>query len=333
VFILAGCKRGKLSAKLCPCGQLDCLSCAEGPDYKAGEKPEGSGVVGRRRAGRLFERMGRPDLARVVVTWPDAAAISGEGAVLLRQDMQLAIEGWFCEVWGVDAMGVHSYAHPCGDKDPRTSRPHVHFQVPLWGAQMTENGGRVRAMGALAPHVDPRHLDRLRAYAQAVQEAHGIEGPPQAWYEYEQSPTDKLHALRYDGRTFPRWYAGDLPRSLRIGRSTGLLAPNRKALGLDHWRAAIRGTAPELAPVDDPIERVRAGIECYCGCGAELVVLDCGPARGWHGVIVDAWGRAPGSAALAEVRRLYGRGPPGGTMHDHQASRVDTRTSKQNIPY
>lgn len=398
LFVLAGCKSNarRLAGKVCPCGQLDCMSCAEGPKWRDPEEREGAGVVGRRRAGRLYERFGAPVLGRLVVTYPDAWRVSGEGAIELRDAVHRVVHDWGCATWGVDELGVHSYHHPAGDKDPHTWRPHGHFQVPLFGVVHSENGGRIAAMGPLAPHVAPAHLDDLRrrlgavlgrfglvrversagrwfalgpdgaraaeaarpnakprscghcggvAYSPGAEGCHACGWPAaldalaskaNVWYQYEQAPAAKLHALRYDGRTFPAWYAGDLPRALRLGRSTGLLAPNRKLGGLSAWRAAVRGTAPELSEPEDLVQRVRAGIECYCGCGARPRVIDCTSAQGWAHVVVDAWAYSPTSPELREVRRLYGRGPPGRRMHDHQPPEL-TRSRQEErddgIPY
>lgn len=394
VFVL-GCSRGTLTGKVCPCGQLDCLTCKEGPQWKDPEEAQGAGLVGRRRAGRLYERFGAPDLGRVVVTWgPFAGELTGRAAVELRRLAHDAVHAWAREVWGCD-VGVYSFAHPAGDKRPADWLPHVHLQVPLWGAVL--DGGQVASMGPLAPMVPPEALARLRAHVAAILEGAGlvdaeqdgdgawwaldrrgrrithtrkgapigpqptrraaIERQANAWYQWEDSPSAKLHALRYDGRSFPAWFAGDLPRSLRIGRATGLLSPGARlcqspvttpaggsrvcrecagCVSLAAWRDAMRGTPPTLADPTDPIERIRAGLQCYC-CGEAPTLYGCASSQGWHHVIADAWARSPDSPEMQEVGRLFGRGPPGKAMHDHQAqppgrSRV-TKPDVDDIPF
>jgi len=254
--------------KWVPCGQLDCQTCADGAGRKD-RAGRAAGIVGRRRGNRLFTRIGFPDLGRLVVTFPESGDLSEAVVAWLRHKVHDIVHAWARAVWGVE-VGLHSYVHPSGDKAPHLWRPHVHLQLPLWGAEVAER--RVIAMGPLKPHVPKPALNTLRAMLAGLQETAGLGSVAQVKYLYQTDRVKKLHALSYDARSFPRWYAGDIATPLRLGRPTGLLAWRCGLEGIDQWREAIEGPPPELAEPTDPAERVRQGLDCPC-CGKPLQLV------------------------------------------------------------
>ena len=273
---------------------LDCLTCRDGASFREDER-RNSGLVGRRRSVRLYHQIGAPDLGAFVVTWPGARQLDQAQVAALRRGAHDVIEAYFRHWYGV-SVGVHSYVHPCGDKT-QGWRPHVHLQVPLVG--LTKDG----SLRPLPSVQTPEQLETLRSLCARLQAREGLTGAANVHYSFRSDAAEKLHRLSYDGRTFPAWYAGDMARSLRIGRRSGLLAPRCRADGLDDWKAAVsRDETPEPKTPEDRVERIRLGLQCYA-C-TERPQLDAIIRRDeWStendGPIVDAYGYHPSSDEVA----------------------------------
>lgn len=287
-----------------PCGQLDCLTCREGSSFRNRKQRRKTGVVGRRRASRLYRQFGAPDLATWVFTWPGARSLDLETVAELRRSAHDGVAAFYRHHWGVE-VGVHSFLHPCGDKT-QGWRPHLHVQVPLLGAVVRD--GAIVDYRGLPAFLTRDHLDDMKDVALQVQCRSGVKGKANAHYRYMTDPVKKLHRLSYDGRSFPSWYAGDLPHSLRIGRRTGLLAPRCRVLGIGGWRELVSesGLPAEPNEPEDEVERVRQAVACYC-CGERPKVTAVVRADSWsstYGPVVDGWRAELGSALERSVRQF-----------------------------
>jgi len=300
LFVLE-CPAGHRSAKHLPCGQLDCLTCRDGASFRT-KKRRKVGAVGRRRGAALYHRFGRPELAGWVFTWPGARSLDCAQVADLRRMVHDGIAAFYRHFWDV-AVGVYTFVHPCGGLT-QSWQPHAHAQVPLLGL-------RAGRLVSLSGWMDQGHLDAMRGIAQQIQTRAGLTGAAQVHYRYSAIEHKKLHHLSYDGRSFPAWYAGDMPHSLKIGRPSGLLAPRCRLEGIERWRAAVSIPLADRPRTPQPateLTRIRQGLRCYA-CDAVPKIVEVLPAELWDlraGPIVDAWGFVADSPEHRSMERQFG---------------------------
>ena len=278
----SACDRGKglQGASCSTCGGLfyrpmacmgsDCPRCADG--------------VATRRGARCSDRMGRPELGTLVLTFPRTWRPYLTPAALLEAERAWkAILAKWAERHLGGRIGGRIYWHPCGDRCESCGhgkeggkhnrgmgrlgkcskcgaraqyKPHLNMLIP--GIVARPDG----TLKELHLHLGERQLAGLQAASlellRGMADVMGQPAPERGnvWWGYRDTETKKAHSWRYFGRPFPAW-RHSMPH---LGRDFGLMAGQDKK-GTDlrtRYRAACRNVSSVAPP-------------CPCPrCGAEL---------------------------------------------------------------
>lgn len=259
------------------CALLDCRTCAW--------------LKKRKRGVAVYGRIGGAPTAHLVVTLPASwRELLGCDRVLeLRDRVHRTLTTWAAEVDEVER-GWICHLHPAGDGEQEEGqddeidpyrwpddgqwKPHFHVASPCVGL-------RDGVLVDLKTWREPSELAALRAIWQSelddVADLLGVPyEPANVHYRFRVEPAQRIHAIAYDMRPWPDWYDGDLSRRLQTYVSWDLSAPNRRAEGIEDWRATVAGVIEdsEEKPEDereepDPRDIVR-GERCPC-CAGRLV--------------------------------------------------------------